>query len=596
MFGAAPAEKTPTSHDELPTVMVGVGANHDTATPHDETPTVMFGTAGGANTSHNETPTVMLGATAAGTLPSSPSLSLQIDVADDGEAAAGSKRGILRIGHFEVLHELGEGGMGVVYAAYDQHLDRNVAIKLLHARGSRVDTAHERMIREARAMARLSHPNVVQVHEVGEFRGQTFVAMEYVEGLTLRQWLDATPRSWREVLEILRQAGLGLAAAHQAGIIHRDFKPDNVIVGADQQVKVLDFGLARWNEDEELPALAPERVAASGLDSADEANLTKTGFMMGTPAYMSPEQYKGKPADARSDQFSFSVALYEALYGRRPFIGKTAAQLSRAITTQAPLPPPDDTEVPEWVHRMVTRGLARAPGERFPSMDVLLAGFDDFKAKLDTHNAEVLRLESGLGALFVLAFWVLDWMFLPEHIMLALGIRLVIGGVAFVVHLLCRLRPQLVERHVDALALFANLVAGWGMSAIVWLEGGLESPYYAGLNLLILSIGIMFLWSPRRTLAFSGLVYGFYMSPLALGLLEVHDLPTVLSNQCFLLSTIVIMALAQRQRYAQKHREFLAEQERNQLREEVAAMAKSAGKRSGASGSLRRSRSRSLTR
>ncbi|MCX4245173.1 protein kinase domain-containing protein [Paraliomyxa miuraensis] len=481
-----------------------------------------------------------------------------------------------QIGHFTVLHEIAEGGMGVVYAAHDDQLGRKVAIKLLHARGDHGDQAHERMIREARALARLSHPNVVQVHEVGTFEGKTFVAMEYVEGQTLRRWLEAGPHSWRDVLDIFRQAGQGLAAAHRAGIVHRDFKPDNVVVSKDQRVKVLDFGLARWNADGgQLEGEEPELSHDSHPPDADEErSLTRTGFVLGTPAYMSPEQHEGEAADARSDQFGFCVALYEALYGRRPFPGRTFAKLSRAITKGAPLPPPSGTEVPRWVHQVVMRGLSRDPSERFPSMDALLTGFEDFKASVDAYNTEMLRLESGLGTIMVLAFWILDWMFVPEHVLLALIIRLGIGGAALSVHVLCRRRPRLVERHIDDLSLVINILTGWGMSAIIWLAGGYESGYYAGLNLLVLSLGIMFLWTVRRALLLNGIVYAFYMAPLVLGLVEVRDPSVVLSNQFFLLSTMIIVVAAQRQRYIQQRRQFIAEQERTQLREEVAAMAR----------------------
>ena len=470
--------------------------------------------------------------------------------------------------------------MGVVYAALDEELERKVAIKLLRARGHQANQTHERMLREARAMARLSHPNVVQVHEVGKFRGRVFVAMEYVQGMTLRRWLKAAPRSWREVLDIFRQAGQGLAAAHRAGIVHRDFKPDNVVVGKDRRVKVLDFGLARrhgdGSADQEEPAdeLREELVG----DVEEERSLTRTGIILGTPAYMSPEQHEGFPADALSDQFGFCVALYEALYGCRPFPGRSYDRLAMAITNEDPLPPPTDTVVPRWLHRVVMRGLSRNAGERFPSMDALLSSFQDFQAKVDARNTEMLRLETGLGSLLMLSFWMLDWFFVPEHIVLALLVRLMICAYAGSIHVLCRYRPRWVERHVDVLSFTVNLMAGFGLASIVWLAGGLESEYYAGLSLLVLSIGIMFLWSVWRALALNGLIYGFYMSPLVFGFIEVRDPSAILANQFFLLSTIIITVAAQRQRYALQRREFFAERERMQLREEVAAMVKG-GKR-----------------
>jgi diguanylate cyclase (GGDEF)-like protein len=486
-----------------------------------------------------------------------------------------------RIGRFTVLHEIASGGMGVVYAARDEQLDRKVAIKLLLSRETRDRETYGRMIREARAMARLSHANVVQVHEVGRVDGDVFVAMEYVEGDSLRRWLKAAPRSWRDVLETFRQAGRGLVAAHAAGIVHRDFKPDNVVVTTDRRVKVLDFGLARWHdpldqlaaaEVEEAPVPSLQGDERTATPDDDDRNLTKTGFVMGTPAYMSPEQHRGFPADARSDQFSFCVALYEALYGRRPFPGRTFHKVARAILERDPLPPPPESRVPKWLHRVVMRGLSRDPSDRFPSMEALLGGFLDFQAKVDARNAAMLRLETGLGSLLVGAFWILDWLFVREHILVTGILRGLVIIYALAIHMVCRRRPRLVERHVDALAFSVNLAAGWSIAAITWLEGGLESPYYAGLNLLVLCIGLMFLWPLRKALLLDGLIYAFYMLPLLLGLTPALDPGMILMNQFFLVSTIILTVAAQNQRLAQQSREFVAEQERVQLREEVAAM------------------------
>ncbi len=509
------------------------------------------------------------------------------DRAADETSASGAHRGERRpfephkrIGRFTVLHEIAAGGMGVVYAARDDQLDRNVAIKLLHARDGGDREAHGRMMREARAMARLSHPNVVQVHDVGRVDDDVFVAMEYVQGSDLRKWLKAAPRSWREVLDIFRQAGQGLSAAHDAGIVHRDFKPDNVVVTTDRRVKVLDFGLARWHETaaeaqaelEDAPAPAPALEERRATEHEEDRDLTKTGYVMGTPAYMSPEQHRGFPADARSDQFSFCVALYEALHGRRPFPGRTFHKVAKSILESDPLPPPPESRVPKWLHRVVMRGLSRDPADRFPSMQALLGGFLDFQAKVDARNASMLRLETGLGSLLVGAFWILDWLFVREHIWVTAVLRGIVIAYALTIYALCRQRPRLVERHVDVLAFSVNLAAGWSIASIVWLEGGLESPYYAGLNLLVLCIGIMFLWSLRVALLLDGLIYAFYMLPLLLGLWPAYDPGVILMNQFFLISTIIITVAAQSQRLAQQRREFLAEQERVQLREEVHAM------------------------
>jgi WD40 repeat protein/predicted Ser/Thr protein kinase len=272
----------------------------------------------------------------------------------------------VKIGRFTVVRKLGVGGMGIVYMAYDEQLDRRVAVKLL--RSSTSSEARLRFEREAQAMARLSHPNVVAVHEVGTHEGETFVAMEFVDGQDLRAWMSAEPRTWSAIVAAFRQAGEGLVAAHEAGVVHRDFKPDNVLVGNDGRVRVADFGLAHgFGEALELTHGVPE-------DSQRrlEIELTRTGALMGTPAYMPPEQYAGRRTDARGDQFSFCVALWEALYGQRPFVGKTLLELSTVIHAGRIDPPPIDNEVPGWLRAILVRGLARDPQDRWPSMRALL--------------------------------------------------------------------------------------------------------------------------------------------------------------------------------------------------------------------------------
>src|SRR3954468_8020130 len=203
------------------------------------------------------------------------------------------------IGRYTVLERIGAGGMGVVYAVLDPELDRKVAVKLLRAgegSASRRAELEYRLVGEARAMAQLAHPNVVTVFEIGRFGDQLFLAMEFVEGHTLRDWLAEKPRSWREIVEVFAAAGEGLATVHAAGLVHRDFKPTNVLVGRDGRPRVTDFGLVQ-----------------------DGSPGTARGAIAGTPYYMSPEQFRGEPADARSDQFSFCVALFAALHGVRPF-------------------------------------------------------------------------------------------------------------------------------------------------------------------------------------------------------------------------------------------------------------------------------------
>ena len=283
-----------------------------------------------------------------------------------------------KIARFTVLRELGRGGTGVVYAAYDEQLDRKVAVKLLHSE-TREEIARTRLLREAQAMARLSHPNIVGVHEVGTHGRQIYVAMEFVQGMTLHAWLKRQRRSFAEIAEMFRQAGEGLAAAHDAGIIHRDFKPANVMVGEDGRVRVLDFGLARSDAEPGaapgLDHLSPEPEHTShvaNLRSLD-ASITVTGVMLGTPAYMSPEQFLGARVDARSDQFSFCVALFEAAYRDRPFLGDTLAELMTAVLAGHVRDVPTPAGVPRAVRPLLLRGLRRDPSERWPSLRPLLA-------------------------------------------------------------------------------------------------------------------------------------------------------------------------------------------------------------------------------
>ncbi len=293
-----------------------------------------------------------------------------------------------RLGRYLVIDKLGEGGMAIVHAAYDTELDRKVAVKVLRgdAYGEQQSVGLARLLREAQSMARLNHPNIVQIYDVGSLDRGVFIAMELIPGVNLRAWQAAAPRGWREVVQVYLQAGEGLAAAHAAGIVHRDFKPDNVLVGDDGRVRVLDFGLARPGDPEPRPgdpdalqrALESEArrsdaaLRRSGDSRRDEV-LTEAGSFIGTPAYMSPEQQLTHPADARSDQFSFCVALYEGLYGGRPFVGKTHGELRRAILLGERAPPPRDVVVPEWVRAVVLRGLSTRPEDRFPSMPALLA-------------------------------------------------------------------------------------------------------------------------------------------------------------------------------------------------------------------------------
>ena len=379
------------------------------------------------------------------------------------------------LGRYVLLERLGTGGMGEVFAAFDPQLDRKVALKLLRGGATSANEGRARLLREAQAMARLQHPNVVAVHDVGTFDDRVFIAMEFIDGETLSDWLRAD-RPWRDVVRLFLQAGSGLAAAHRAGLIHRDFKPDNVLIGVDGRPRVLDFGLARQATtpglgalkgpsgvpaptptdfgDEttgsgvtdarsllddlggarradqaapQVPAANPERGATpheaparvsssppsrpetsspqtagtpplpgqveeprsrfetppgppnSSFRSTDsglavlETTLTLEGAVMGTPGYMAPEQLAGLPTDERCDQFAFSVALYEALYGKRPFGGATLATHAAEITLGRIPPPPPNSPVPDYLFGVIKHGLAANPDKRYPDMDALLA-------------------------------------------------------------------------------------------------------------------------------------------------------------------------------------------------------------------------------
>jgi len=265
--------------------------------------------------------------------------------------------------------------MGLVYKASDRDLGRRLAIKVLHGRG-RTDVAftgrRERLLREAQALAQLSHPNIVSVYDVGTADDRLFVAMEYVEGHSLRDWLAERPRSVREILAVFVQAGRGLAAAHASGIIHRDFKPTNVLVGIDGRVRVVDFGLARGLYDECARGVDGD-VTRPGMLTT---RLTDANIVLGTMGYISPEQLLERQATPRSDQFSFCVALYEALYGERPYPGSDVLQIASRYREGRIEPLAGRMGVPRRLHRCLLRGLRIDPEDRYPSMTALLRDLD----------------------------------------------------------------------------------------------------------------------------------------------------------------------------------------------------------------------------
>jgi serine/threonine protein kinase len=289
--------------------------------------------------------------------------------------AASSLEGAIRpgakIGRFVVSKQLGVGGMGVVYAADDPELGRQVALKVLRGAVARDSVlAARRIMREARLAARVSHPNVVAIYEVGQHGDHVFIAMELVSGSSLSAWIKERPRSPKEILAVFVDAGCGLAAAHAAGVVHRDFKPDNVLVGTDGRARVTDFGLARRGENEAATAADDQERARAKRTSLSD--LSNAAAILGTPAYMAPEQHSGAHTDPRTDQFSFCVALYEALHGQRPFDGKTWEELSQSVVAGRVKQPPASSRVPASLHRIVVRGLSVRPGDRFASMNELL--------------------------------------------------------------------------------------------------------------------------------------------------------------------------------------------------------------------------------
>jgi tRNA A-37 threonylcarbamoyl transferase component Bud32 len=266
-----------------------------------------------------------------------------------------------RFGRFHTLGVIGEGAMATVYAAYDHQLQRRIAVKLVHHTSDRDEQSRVR--REALALARISHPNVVQIYEAGALADQTFIAMEFVQGVTLTLWQQARPRGIPELLAMYVQAGRGLVAAHAVGVVHRDFKPDNVLVGADGRPRVADFGLARLSGSEEL---------APGASLGVDVQATADGSLLGTPAYMSPEQYAGPRVDDRADQFSYCAALYEALYGVRPFAGRTFAEIRANLDRGALNEAPEGRRAAPGLHAALLRGLEREPAARWPSLAALV--------------------------------------------------------------------------------------------------------------------------------------------------------------------------------------------------------------------------------
>jgi serine/threonine protein kinase/tetratricopeptide (TPR) repeat protein len=324
------------------------------------------------------------------------------------------------IGRYVVLDLLGWGGMGAVYSAYDPELDRGVAIKLVRTASAQ---AQKRLVREARALARLSHPNVVQVYDAGIHRDEVFVAMELVDGTSLKEWCRKEPRpGWREVLAAYLEAARGVMAAHDKGLVHRGIKPANILMGKDGRVRVADFGLAAASG----PGAGPEEAGDSGstdalalaaiLESAERSRpsspswqgrlddgLTATGAILGTPTFMAPEQHLSAPIGPAADQYSLCASLYEGLYGVLPFVTESRPRGGVELAEQKLLgriaSPPADSPVPAWIHKALVRGLAPKPEERYPSLGELVAALSQDPG---ARRRSQLRVGALIGSLVLL--------------------------------------------------------------------------------------------------------------------------------------------------------------------------------------------------
>jgi eukaryotic-like serine/threonine-protein kinase len=297
-------------------------------------------------------------------------------------------------GRYVLVEPIGRGAMGEVWAAIDPDLDRKIALKLLRRDRSDRPRDRARLDAEARAMARLTHPNVVTIHDVGRLGEQVFIAMEFVAGESLDHWIARGPHPWEEVLAIMRQAGAGLAAAHDVGLVHRDFKPANVMIGDDARVRVLDFGLAR-------PEAGVERVDTGASDDGGDRSPAKRLLIQGSPAYMSPEQQRGAAVDARGDLFSFCVVLFEALHGVRPFQGGNRFALALAIVEgrMIELSEEQRARAPEWVRAIVVRGLAVDAQRRWSDMHALLAALERSPERVRRRRLAMVGAIAGVAGL-----------------------------------------------------------------------------------------------------------------------------------------------------------------------------------------------------
>jgi serine/threonine protein kinase len=334
-----------------------------------------------------------------------------------GDSIMGNAVGLARLGpgkllaRYVVLSRLGVGSAGVLYTAHDPRSDRRVALRLLRPPSDREEssasegTPTSRLLLEAKELAALRHPNLVTVHDVGVVEGVVYLAMDYLDGGTLRRWLDAGPHPWPEALAKMVAVAAGLVAIHEAGLVHGDLRPANILLDSEGEPHLVEFGLSRRDASKTAGATisSERRIDESTSVESLHAPLIRTGKWVGVPAYMAPEQYAGEEVDARSDQFSFCVMLYEALYGERPFEGRSVQALFLAVEEGRVKPPRRGAGVPRGLREIVVRGLAHDPAQRWPSMGELLEalGRDHGRTRrrLGAGVALAVALAASLGAL-----------------------------------------------------------------------------------------------------------------------------------------------------------------------------------------------------
>ena len=309
-------------------------------------------------------------------------------MADDKAALAGR-----RIGHYKLLSQIGQGGMGEVYLAHDSRLNRRVALKLLPAHFTRDEQRVRRFEQEARAASAFNHPNILVIFEIGQVEDVHFIATEFIEGQTLRQRMASAKLNAEEVLDVAVQTAGALVAAHKAGIVHRDIKPENIMLRPDGYVKVLDFGLAKLTENQRR---------TDDTEAVTLANVsTDAGIVMGTVSYMSPEQARGQKVDERTDIFSLGVVIYEMVAGRSPFAGETKSDVIAAILTRQPLPLTSHLkQTPEALELIVKKALVKERENRYQTAAEMLTDLRGLKKRLEFEAEHKSKFKIGKAALF----------------------------------------------------------------------------------------------------------------------------------------------------------------------------------------------------